>query len=175
MLLRGMGPGDPTFNNRTVCQCLEKLGYGNVRALQASGNYLFESDQTDDTVLELAIEDCIEQAVGFRRAAIVRNAGQIAELIRHDPFKGMTHSNGSYLLVTFMKQPQKPEFTLPYQPPGKSYEIIGAKNDMLFSVIDNTSGKTSDLMVWLERQFGKDITSRTWNTMQRINQKLGQS
>ena len=172
MLLRGMGPGDPKFNNQTVRQCLEGLGYGNVRALQASGNYLFESDETDNAKLEADIEASIEQAVGFRRAAIVRNSGEIAELIEHDPFTGMVHSNGSYLLVTFMKQPKKPDFVLPYRPPGKPYEIIGAKNDMLFSVVDNTTGKTSDLMVWLERQFGKGITSRTWNTMQRIHQKL---
>lgn len=172
MLLRGMGPGDPKFNNQTVCQCLEELGYINVRSLQASGNYLFESDETDNAKLEVAIEESIEQAVGFRRAAIVRNSNEVAELMKYDPFKGMTHSNESYLLVTFMKQPRRPDFALPYQPPDKPYEIIGAKNDMLFSVVDNTTGKTPDLMVWLERQLGKDITSRTWNTMQRIHQKL---
>ena len=172
MLLRGMGPGDPIFNNQTICRCLEELGYGNVRSLQASGNYLFESGVADNAVLETNIETAIEQAVGFRRAAIVRNADQIAMLIRHDPFKGMIHSNESYLLVTFMKQPQRPDFELPYQPPGKPYEIIAIKDDMLFSVTDNTTGKTTDLMTWLERQFGKDITSRTWNTMQRIHQKI---
>ena len=172
MLLRGMGPGDSKFNNRTVCECLEELGYNNVRALQASGNYLFESDEADNAKLEADIEAAIEQAVGFRRAAIVRNSDEIAKLIEHDPFEGLVHSNGSYLLVTFMKRPKKPDFALPHQPPGKPYEIIGMKNDMLFSVVDNTTGKTSDLMVWLERRFGKDITSRTWNTMQRIHQKL---
>ena len=172
MLLRGMGPGDPKFNNQTVCKCLEELGYGNVRSLQASGNYLFESDETDNTKVEAAIEDSIERAVGFRRAAIVRNADQVAELIRQNPFGARTHSSGSYLLVTFMKQPKKPDFEPPYRPIGRPYEIIGVKDGMLFSVVDNTTGKTTDLMVWLERQFGKDITSRTWNTMQRIHQKL---
>lgn len=172
MLLRGMGPGDPVFNNRTICRCLEELGYSNVRSLQASGNYLFETDETDTATLETSIEAAIEQAVGFRRAAIVRSSDQIANLINHDPFNGMAHSNGSYLLVTFIKQPRQPDFALPYQPPGKPYEIIAAKDDMLFSVTDNTTGKTTDLMVWLERQFGKEITSRTWNTMQRVHQKL---
>lgn len=172
MLLRGMGPGDPKFNNQTICQCLEALGYSNVRSLQASGNYLFESNETDNAKLETAIEDSIEQAVGFRRAAIVRSSDEIAKLIKYDPFKGMTHSNESYLLVTFMKQPKKPDFTLPYQPLDRPYEIIGARDDMLFSVVDNTTGKTTYLMVWLERQFGKDITSRTWNTIQRIYQKI---
>ncbi len=172
MLLRGMGPGDPMFNNQTVCRCLETLGYRYVRALQASGNYLFEYDEASNATLEAAIETSIEEAVGFRRAAIVRNVDEIASLIQHDPFKGMVHNSGTYLLVTFMKQPAKLDFSLPYQPPGKPYTIIGASEDMLFSVTDNTSGKTTDLMVWLERHISKDITSRTWNTMQRIYLKL---
>lgn len=172
MLLRGMGPGDPVFNNQTICQCLEGLGYSNVRSLQASGNYLFESDETNKAKLEADIEASIEQAVGFRRAAIVRSSDEIAQLIAKNPFEGMSHSDKSYLLVTFMKRPRKLDFELPYQPPGKPYTIIAADRDMLFGVIDNTTGKASDFMVRLEKLVGRDITSRTWNTMQRIHQRF---
>lgn len=167
-----MGPGDPVFNNQTVCQCLERLGYSSVRSLQASGNYLFESGETDATKLEADIEMSIEQAVGFRRAAIVKNADDIARLIASDPFDGMTHNNRSYLLVTFTKQTIEPDFAVPYQPPGKPYTIVGVTHNTLYSIVDNTAAKTPDLMVWLERQFGKDISSRTWNTVLRIHQKL---
>ena len=171
MLLRGMGPGDPNFNNQTVCHCLEDLGYTNVRSLLASGNYLFESDETDTARLETAIEDAIAKT-GYRRAVIVRSSDQITQLMTHDPFEGRSHSEHSYLLVTFMKQPKQPDFGLPYQPPDKPYVITSYQDGMVFSVTDNTLIKTPDLMSWLERQFGKDITSRTWNTMQRIHQRL---
>jgi hypothetical protein len=40
------------------------------------------------------------------------------------------------------------------------------------SVIDLTGSKTPDLMVWLEKQFGKQITTRTWKTVGRILRKL---
>jgi hypothetical protein len=40
------------------------------------------------------------------------------------------------------------------------------------SVIDLTGSKTPDLMVWLEKQFGKQITMRTWKTVGRILGKL---
>ena len=171
MLLRGMGPGDPNFNNQTVCKCLEGLGYTNVRSLLASGNYLFETNETNTAKLEAAIEQAIA-ATGYQRAAIVRSKDQIAALIAQNPFKNLTHSNNSYLLVTFMKKPQQPDFELPYQPPGKPYTLTGYQDGIIFSVTNNALIKTPDLMSWLERQFGKDITSRTWNTLQRIDKAL---
>lgn len=172
MLLRGMGPGDPEFNNQSICQCLEKLGYGNVSSLQASGNYLFETDESGIAKLEADIEDAIELRVGYRRAAVVRSAVQIGELMKLDPFRGMTHGPSSYLLVTFMKRATKPTFTTPYHPEGKPYEVLAYKDGMIFTTTNNTIVKTTDLMTWLEKQFSKDVTSRTWNTMQRVHKRL---
>ena len=41
------------------------------------------------------------------------------------------------------------------------------------AVIDNSvPGKTPNFMQWLERSYGKDITTRTWLTVQRIATKL---
>jgi len=39
---------------------------------------------------------------------------------------------------------------------------------IICSVIDLTSAKTPDLMVWLEKKLGKEITTRTWKTVERI-------
>lgn len=175
MLLRGMGPGDLEFNNQTIRQCLECLGYERVSSLQASGNYLFESNEQDIAKLETDIEEAIETRVGYRRAAVVRTAEQIAELVKLDPFAGMTHGPSSYLLVTFMKRATKPTFVLPYQPVGKPYKVLGYVDGMIFTTTDNTVVKTTDLMAWLEKQFSKDVTSRTWNTMQRVHKRLNSS
>ena len=41
------------------------------------------------------------------------------------------------------------------------------------AVIDNGDpGKTPDVMRWLDRTHGKDITTRTWLTVQRIVREL---
>ncbi len=36
------------------------------------------------------------------------------------------------------------------------------------SVTDLADSGTPDLMVWLEKKFGKEITTRTWKTVKRI-------
>ncbi|MBA3630748.1 MAG: hypothetical protein H0W55_13940 [Actinobacteria bacterium] len=42
----------------------------------------------------------------------------------------------------------------------------------IYSVIDLTSTRTPDLMPWLEREFGKEITTRTYKTVGRILKRL---
>jgi hypothetical protein len=37
----------------------------------------------------------------------------------------------------------------------------------IWSVIDLTSAKTFDLKIWLEKQSCKEITTRTWKTVER--------
>jgi hypothetical protein len=42
----------------------------------------------------------------------------------------------------------------------------------LFTVTDNTQGKSVDLMAWLERRYTSNITSRTPLTLQKILKKM---
>ncbi len=55
---------------------------------------------------------------------------------------------------------------------GKPYKFIATTYTAIFSTTDNTVITTSDLMTWLEKQFGKGITSHTQQTIQRILAKL---
>ncbi|MET1033335.1 MAG: DUF1697 domain-containing protein [Candidatus Saccharimonadales bacterium] len=171
-LIRGIGPGDPRKKNDKLRGVLESLGFSGIKSVVSSGNIIFESDETDVHILEDTIEAAWPELLGFNAATIVRSQSQLQEILDADPFDGTTHSESSYLLVTFFRRPQKPNFTPPYQPPNKSYTIIGYDDDTLFSITDNSAVKTTDLMTWLEKQFTKDITSRTPLTIQRILNKM---
>ncbi len=43
---------------------------------------------------------------------------------------------------------------------------------VICSVVDLTGSRTPDLMRWLEKMLGKEITTRTWTTVHRILRKL---
>ncbi len=64
-------------------------------------------------------------------------------------------------------------FELPHRPEGHGFELLGATESELFTVSDTTAEKTPDVMSWIESQFGKDVSSRTWLTVQRIIRKMG--
>jgi uncharacterized protein (DUF1697 family) len=171
-LLRGIGPGNPNMHNDKLRGVLEDLGFKNVKSVISSGNVLFESSQKDMAKMEAKIEAAWPKQLGFNSMTIVCSQQHLQEIVDANPFKNLTHSANSYLLVTFFKMPAKLPFKLPYQPEGKPFKIVAATDSVVFTTTDTTTVKTPDVMTWLEKQFGKDITSRTWLTINRILKKM---
>lgn len=171
-LLRGIAPLNPNMHQSKLCGVLEGLGLKNVRAVISSGNVVFESDTKDVTALEARIEAAWPKQLGFTSTTIIRSQEQLQNFVASDPFKQAAKNPNNYLLVTFFKQPQKIPFKVPYRPEKKPYELVAAYPQEVCSASDLTLSKTPDVMTWLERQFGKQITSRTWKTVHRILKKM---
>ena len=151
----------------------EKLGFENVKTVISSGNVIFESPSRSAAKLEASIEKALPEQLGFTSTTILRSQGQIKRLVDQNPFKGMEHSQKSSLNVTFLRKKRKIDLKFPYKVENRDYTLLGMYDGAICSVIDLTSAKTPDLMVWLEKQFGKDITTRTWKTVERILKAMG--
>ncbi len=170
--LRGIGPANPAMRNENLRRVAEELGHRNVQTVIASGNLLFESDRDDPAALEAELEAAWPEKLGFRSTTIVRSREQIERLVAADPYEGREHGRTSYLLATFFKHPPETELELPMEPLGEAFRVVAMVDDTLFSVTDTTVTGTLDVMGWLERQFGKEISSRTWKTLERILAKM---
>jgi uncharacterized protein (DUF1697 family) len=163
-LLRGIGPTNPNMRGEKLTSVLEDLGFHTVQTVITSGNVLFESDMTDISAMEEKIERAWPEKLGFTSRTIIRSQEQLNALVSRNPFPNMTHSPKTYLFVTFFKQ-------LPSGLTDNFYIDRGV--NALCSIIDTTTSKTPDFMYKLEKQFSKDITSRTWKTIERILRKMG--
>jgi hypothetical protein len=71
------------------------------------------------------------------------------------PFQGMEHSQKSSLNVTFLKKKRRTDIKFPNKIDNRDNEILGMCDGAICSVIDLTSAKTPDLMVWLENSLAK--------------------
>ncbi len=145
-LLRGIGPTNPNMRGEKLKAVFEALGFGGVRTVIASGNIVFESASRDMAAMEKKIEEALPKQLGFKSATIVRSEEEFRRLVKRDPYKGVKDERPAYLLVTFFKNRRKE----------------------LCSVIDLTDARTPDFMRSLEKEHGKEITSRTWKTVGRI-------
>jgi uncharacterized protein (DUF1697 family) len=155
--LRGIGPGNPNMRQEKLKWFFEKLGFMNVKAVISSGNVIFESRSKNIPALESKIETGLPKYLGFKSMTIVVSQQDLEKLIKQNPFKGRVHNTHSYLLVTFFKN--KPAKKLKY--------------DRAICNIYNLSGnKGPEIMANLEKQYGKQITSRTWKTVNRIVEKF---
>jgi uncharacterized protein (DUF1697 family) len=174
--IRGIGPGDPAKSNASLIKVFESLGYSNVRAFISSGNILFETEEERPTdQLETEVEQALTEQLGFQATTIVRSSDQLQKFIASKPFGDQTHSPTTYLTVTFIKSKRAEQgVELPDIPLGKSFRLLSYDKGIqaVCGITNTTVGKTPDFMIWLERQYGKDITTRTMSTVRRVAAKL---
>jgi uncharacterized protein (DUF1697 family) len=152
----------------------EGLGFTGVKVVLASGNIIFESLSDDQVAIAEQIEIALPQKLGFQRSAVIRSEEELQHLIDQNPFEGIeqNHNRDSYLLFTFFRYEPKIVLKLPFTPDNKPYTLLGQLDNAVYGSIDLTSGEAPDYMAWLEKQFGKDITSRTPKTIRLILSKM---
>jgi uncharacterized protein (DUF1697 family) len=169
-MLRGIGPGNPNMTKDAFTTFFEGLGFAGVKVVLGSGNIIFESPSEDQDALAKQIEAALPIKLGYSRSVVIRSEAELQHLIDQDPFQGVeqNHNKEIYLLVTFFRYEPTISLELPFTPENKPYTLRGQLDNAVYGSIDLTSGKTPDYMAWLEKQFGKDITSRTPKTIRLI-------
>ena len=173
-MLRGIGPGNPNMTKEKFKDFFENLGFTHIQVVLASGNVIFDSPTANTNSLAVRIEEALPLRLGFKRSVIVKSQIELQALIDLDPFKDIeqSHNKELYLLITFFRQPPTIPFKLPFTPENKSYTLLGKIDYAVYGSVDLSGAKTPDYMSWLEKQFGKDITSRTPKTIRLILSRM---
>jgi uncharacterized protein (DUF1697 family) len=151
---------------------LQKLGFKNIITILNSGNIIFDYKQEDIASLEQTIAVHLEKVFNFPIPTIIRTAETIQQLLKQDPFSSIETTKDIRLYISFLKITVETNLEIPWQSEDQSYKILDYKNNNILSVLDLSKSKTTKAMTILERSFGKDITTRNWNTLLRIEKKL---
>jgi uncharacterized protein (DUF1697 family) len=174
-LLRGINLGGKRMKMENLRQVFGKLGLTEVSTLLASGNVLFESAQKDAGALRDDIEEAIEAGFGFRARVILRSAREIEELVAAEPFAGVEGSKDARLHISFLAEAASGGPEIPYRSPDGVYQIVKAGPGYLAGVVFPSPGSgTPDYMDFLTKQYGEDVTTRTWNTVLKIHARMQQ-
>jgi uncharacterized protein (DUF1697 family) len=171
-LLRGIGPGNPNMHNDKLRGVFESLGLENVQSVISSGNVLFESPSRDVSLIETMIEEAFPRQLGFTSTTIIRSLKELEQIIALQPFGESKHDQTTYLTVTFLKHEPPEKIGSAKSPENDAYKIVAFTDRAICSITDLTSGKGTQLMAWLERHYGKQITTRTWKTVERIVKRM---
>jgi uncharacterized protein (DUF1697 family) len=143
------------------------LGFRDAKTFLASGNVIFSANETSDALLTKEIELALKRAFAMDIIVVIRTIEYLQELVKSEPFKTVKEEQGLRKHVTFLKEKNKKTLTIPYESPKKDYCIVSATNDEVFVAV-GPEGKTTDLMTFLDKQFGKSVTTRNWNTVRKI-------
>lgn len=171
-LLRGIAPMNPNMRNERLRAAFERMGFSHVETVISSGNVLFESDSRAVKALESKIEQEIKEQLGFFSTTIIRSHSHLRRLVESDPYGGINDTKETRLNVTFLKAAPTVNLPTPYQLDGGGFSIVRVEGKEVFTSLALSDATTPDLMTWLDKTFGKQITTRTWKTVGRILKKL---
>ena len=147
---------------------LEKMKFHNCTTILNSGNVLGE---TDENVSEEKISELLELEFGFPIPTLIRTFEMIDRVFVDAPFKTIALTKDTRLYVTFLKNDRDAAIALPWKSPDGAYRILEKRDRMIFSVLDLSLSQTPKAMEVLEQFYGREATTRNWNTIERIVKK----
>ncbi|HET8838488.1 MAG TPA: DUF1697 domain-containing protein [Flavobacteriaceae bacterium] len=152
---------------------LAKMGFENIQTILNSGNVVFDSKEKAEAVLIEKIADAIQNTFGFSVNVMLRSAEEIKKLIDMEPFKKEEIDKSTRLYITFLNKKNTSELELPYASAENDFRILHKTEREVFSVLNIETTKSVDAMAFLEKEFGKDVTTRNWNTILKLGKLLG--
>ena len=149
-------------------ETFKEMGLNPIKTVLNSGNILFEAGDESTEALEKSIEIQLEKSFGFSIPTVIRTQVNIQDIIATDPFKDIPVHKDIRLYVTFIKNPITKPFDFPKVSDDGYFKIIGLGDKVVYSVLDVSKVKTTNAMEVLGKMFGKNITTRNWNTLLKI-------
>ena len=160
--LRGVSPMNAKMPE--LKRAFESAGFTNVKTVLSSGNVVFDARSKSDASIARQAEQAMTQQLGRTFLTIVRPVSALRELIEEDPHAAFRLSAKSKRLVTFLREPLTAKLKLPIEVDGASVLAVRGR-DVLAAYIPRESDPA--FMRLLEKTFGKDITTRTLDTVKK--------
>lgn len=151
---------------------LVSLDLHNVVTLLNTGNIIFDTQEKDLMGLQKRISTHLEQAFGFRIPTLLKTAANILDLLKREPFSQIQVTKETRLYVSFLWNDPIPQLDLPWANEDGSYSILDIVDNSIISVLDLAVTGTPKGMESLEKRFGKEMTTRNWNTILKVGKKL---
>jgi uncharacterized protein (DUF1697 family) len=161
-LLRGVSPMNAKMPD--LKQCFEAAGFSDVKTVLSSGNVVFTARATSESVLESKVEAAIQSHLGRSFPTIVRPVKALQAMLATDPYSDFPLATAAKRVVTFLRAHPETLPQLPLEREGAHILAI-VEREVFTAYVVNPRGPV--FMALIEKTFGKDVTTRTWETVRR--------
>jgi uncharacterized protein (DUF1697 family) len=168
--LRGINVGGhKLIKMEELSKAFNSMGFKNVKTLLASGNVLFDTQGPKSTGLAEKIEHGLEKLLGHKIGVLLRTLPELKALADSRPFNNIKISSQTRLYITFLSEKPKTAIKAPYESPAKQFKILRISQNEVLSVLElSPDSKSTDLMGFLDKEFGRAVTTRNWNTIEKL-------
>lgn len=161
--LRGVSPMNAKMSD--LREAFEAAGFTEVTTVLSSGNVVFSAPAAPDRALERKAEAAMEKRLGRTFFTIVRSVDALRGLLASDPYRSARLAPGSKRVVTFLRATPRTRPTLPVELDGA--RILRMAGSEVFTAYVRTP-RGPVFMTLIEKTFGKEATTRTWETVARV-------
>lgn len=140
----------------------EAAGFTNVRTVLSSGNVVFDARAASDTAIARKAQRAMSSQLGHTFVAIVRKRSDLQAFIDDDPFAAFQLPKNAKRVVTFLREPHTGKVALPMEKDGARILAV-TRREVLTAYVPSPRGAA--FMTLIEKTFGKDVTTRSWDTV----------
>jgi uncharacterized protein (DUF1697 family) len=160
--LRGVMPTNVKMTE--LKRCFEAAGFTDVKTVLGSGNVVFNAKSGTLSSLERKAEASMHKHLGRSFYTIVRATSALRELLETDPYAGFRVRPDAKRVVTFLRSPCKIKPPLPVETQGA--RVLATTGCEIFTVYVR-GPSTPVFMTLIQKTFGADLTTRTWETVRK--------
>jgi uncharacterized protein (DUF1697 family) len=161
--LRGVSPMNAKMPE--LKKAFEAAGFTEVKTVLSSGNVVFNAHKASEASLQRKAEAAMKQRLGQAFLTIVRPVDALRGMLASDPYREFRLAPSAKRIVTFLRDPHKSKLALPVEV--ESARILSQKGGEIFSAYVPTP-KGAVFMTLIEKTFGKEVTTRTWETVTKV-------
>lgn len=164
--LRGVSPVNARMPE--LVEAFEAAGFTQVVTVLASGNVVFDARATSEGALARRAEEAMRQRLRAAFPAIVRPVAALQALLASDPYGPFRLAPGAKRVVTFLREEPESPPALPIESDGARI-LLRTGREVLSAYVPSPRGPV--FMALLEKAFGREITTRTWDTVAKVAAK----
>ncbi len=160
--LRGVSPMNAKMAE--LKRAFEDAGFTDVRTVLSSGNVVFNARTKSEIAIARQAEAAMAKHLGRTFYTIVRLASILRDLIDADPYAAFDLPADAKRVVTFLREPHEARLSLPIEIDGVRILAMTGR-EVLSAYVPNPRGPI--FMTLIEKTFGMNVTTRTWDTVKR--------
>lgn len=160
--LRGVSPMNANMSD--LRSCFEMIGFSDVKTVLSSGNVVFTGARSSKSSLAKVIESGMAKYLPQSFPVIVRERNHLLTLLKADPYSNFRVSPDAKRVVTLLSKPHQGKLSFPLELEGAQILLMKG-NEVFTTYVPSERGPV--FMKLIEKTFGKNVTTRTWDTIKK--------
>jgi uncharacterized protein (DUF1697 family) len=162
--LRGVSPMNAKMPE--IKKVFEAAGFEDVRTILSSGNVVFGAAVSPIATLEREAEAAMKKRLDTAFVTFIRPIKMLRRLLASEPYEAIGIDPNAKRVVTFLRRrTAKTKLTLPIEVDGARILLVTG-TEVFSAYVPSPRGAV--FMRVIEKTFGKDVTTRTWDTVARV-------